>query len=164
MGERDCGKGVLGCDLENAFGDYVRASNSENFLYKHNGADSAKALSWLVPFEFKRLLLTNEITKDSEGKVRINGNILKKLASGGDKIEARVNHKDEINFKIQARPVMFCNDLPDIQPSDAKETAYMFRHPSKFVPKGDVRLEKPVMRQKYSTITIDGDDEIEDES
>ena len=160
MGERDCGKGVLGGALENAFGDYVRATNSENFLYKHNGADSAKALSWLVPFEFKRLLLTNEITKDSEGKVRINGNILKKLASGGDKIEARVNHKDEINFKIQARPVMFCNDLPDIQPSDAKETAYMFRHPSKFVPKGDVRLEKPVMRQKYSTITIDGDDEI----
>ena len=124
IGERDCGKGVLVGLLENAFGEYCRSTNSENFLYKNNGTDSAKALSWLVPFEFRRLLLTNEITKDVDDKYRINGNILKKLASGGDKIEARVNHKDEINFKIQSRVCMFCNDLPPIEPSDAKETSY----------------------------------------
>ena len=150
MGERDCGKGVLVGLLENCFGEYCRSTNSENFLYKHNGADSAKALSWLVPFEFKRLLLTNEITRDAEGRVKINGNILKKLSSGGDKIEARVNHKDEINFKIQARVCMFCNDLPPIEPADTKETSYMFRYPSKFLSPDDDRLGKPLMRQKYT--------------
>ena len=149
MGERDCGKGVLVGLLENAFGEYCRSTNSENFLYKNNGGDSAKALSWLVPFEFRRLLLTNEITTDAEDKYRINGNILKKLSSGGDRIEARVNHKDEINFKIQSRVCMFCNDLPPIEPSDAKETSYMFKYPSKFVAKDDPRLGKPVMRQDY---------------
>ena len=159
IGERDCGKGVLGGGLENCFVEYVRATNSENFLYKSGQSDSAKALSWLVPFEFKRLLLTNEITKDAEGKYRINGNILKKLSSGGDKIEARVNHKDEINFKIQARVCMFCNDLPPIEPSDAKETSYMFKYPSKFVSGDDERLEKPVMRPKTSiSKDTDGND------
>ena len=148
IGERDCGKGVLVGLLENCFTDYCRATNSENFLFKAGQADSAKALSWLVPFEFKRLLLTNEITRDSQGKFRINGNVLKKLSSGGDKIEARVNHKDEINFKIQARVCMFCNDLPPIEPTDTKETAYMFKYPSKFLNEGDERLGKPVMRPK----------------
>ncbi len=148
IGERDCGKGVLVGLLENCFGEYCRATNSENFLYKNNGTDSAKSLSWLVPFEFKRLLLTNEITRDSQGKYKINGNVLKKLSSGGDKIEARVNHKDEINFKIQARVCMFCNDLPPIEPADTKETSYCFRYPSKFLNEGDQRLGQPLLRPK----------------
>ncbi len=148
IGERDCGKGVLVGLLESCFGEYCRSTNSENFLYKNNGTDSAKALSWLVPFEFKRLLLTNEITRDSQGKYKINGNVLKKLSSGGDKIEARVNHKDEINFKIQARVCMFCNDLPPIEPADTKETSYCFRYPSKFLNQGDDRLGKPLLRPK----------------
>ena len=146
MGERDCGKGVLVGLLENCFGDYCRSTNSENFLFKKGQSDSAKAFSWLVPFEFRRLILTNEITIDAQGKYRINGNVLKKLSSGGDKIEARVNFKDEVNFKIQARPCMFCNDLPPIEPADAKETAYMFRYPSKFLNPDDDRLGKPIMR------------------
>ena len=146
IGERDCGKGVLVGMLENCFGEYCRSTNSENFLFKKGQTDSAKSLSWLVPFEFKRLLLTNEITTDAEGKYRINGNVLKKLSSGGDKIEARVNHKDEINFKIQARVCMFCNDLPPIEPADTKETSYMFRYPSKFLNPDDDRLGKPIMR------------------
>ena len=153
IGERDCGKGVLVGMLENSFGEYCRSTNSENFLYKSAGSDSAKALSWLVPFEFKRLLLTNEITIGE--KTKINGNILKKLSSGGDRIEARVNHKDEINFKIQARVCMFCNDLPPIEPADAKETSYMFRYPSKFLAKEDDRLGKPVLRPKFTQNSLD---------
>lgn len=144
MGERDCGKGVLVGMLENCFGEYCRSTNSENFLFKKGQGDSAKSLSWLVPFEFRRLLLTNEITIGENTK--INGNVIKKLSSGGDKIEARVNHKDEINFKIQARVCMFCNDLPPIEPADSKETAYMFRYPSKFLDPSDIRLGKPKMR------------------
>lgn len=163
IGERDCGKGVLVGLLENCFGDYCRSTNSENFLFKKGQADTAKALSWLVPFEFRRLLLTNEITIDSEGKYRINGNILKKLSSGGDKIEARVNHKDEINFKIQARVCMFCNDLPPIEPADTKETSYMFRFPSKFLNPDDNRLGKaimrPIMKQVNEEIEYEYDEE-----
>jgi len=164
IGERDCGKGVLVGMLESCFGEYCRSTNSENFLFKSSSGDSAKSLSWLVPFEFKRLLLTNEIVRDAEGKYKINGNILKKLSSGGDKIEARVNHKDEINFKIQARVCMFCNDLPPIEPADAKETSYMFRYPSKFLNPDDDRLDKPLMRKKYTIVNEEVEYEYEKKS
>ena len=133
MGERNCGKSVLVGIMESAFGGYVRTTNGENFIFKNSIGESSKALSWLIPFEFKRIITTNEITRDAENKYKINGNILKKLASGGDVMEARVNHKDEINFKIQARPFIFCNDLPPIEPADAKETSINFNFPSKFV-------------------------------
>jgi hypothetical protein len=156
MGERDCGKGVLVGLTESAFGDYVRTTNGENFLFKNNSGESSKALSWLLPFEHKRLLLTNEITRDSENKNKINGNTLKKLASGGDKIEARSNHKDEINFKVQARPFMFLNDLPPIEPADAKETSLFYKFPSKFVAEDDDRLGKSISRPLTTTIMKDG--------
>ena len=139
-GERNCGKGVIVGLLENSFENYVGTTNSENFLFKAGQSDSAKSLSWLVPFEFKRLCITNECSKDTEGKIRINGNILKKLTSGGDRIEARQNYKDEINFKIQARPIIFCNDLPPISPADAKELVYLYSYPSKFIDKDDKRI------------------------
>ena len=162
IGERDCGKGVLVGLLENCFGEYCRSTNSENFLFKGGNSDSAKGLSWLVPYEFKRLLLTNEITMDSRGLCKINGNILKKLSSGGDKIEARVNFKDEINFKIQARVCMFCNDLPPIEPADTKETSYMFRYPSKFVNSDDSRLGNGIMRPVITE--VDGETVYEKDS
>jgi hypothetical protein len=145
MGERNCGKSVIVGMLECAFGGYVRTTNGENFIFKNTIGESSKALSWLVPFEFKRIITTNEITRDGENKYKINGNILKKLASGGDMMEARVNHKDEINFKIQARPFIFCNDLPPIEPSDAKETSYIYNFPSKFVDPNDTRLGQTIL-------------------
>ena len=159
-GERNCGKGVIVGLLENSFENYVGTTNSENFLFKAGQSDSAKSLSWLVPFEFKRLCITNECSKDTEGKIRINGNILKKLTSGGDRIEARQNYKDEINFKIQARPIIFCNDLPPISPADAKELVYLYSYPSKFVDKDDKRIGNNTQREMVEiVINEDGDEE-----
>ena len=159
-GERNCGKGVIVGLLENSFENYVGTTNSENFLFKAGQSDSAKSLSWLVPFEFKRLCITNECSKDTEGKIRINGNILKKLTSGGDRIEARQNYKDEINFKIQARPIIFCNDLPPISPADAKELVYLYSYPSKFVDKDDKRIGNNTQREMVEiVINEEGEEE-----
>ena len=159
-GERNCGKGVIVGLLENSFENYVGTTNSENFLFKAGQSDSAKSLSWLVPFEFKRLCITNECSKDTEGKIRINGNILKKLTSGGDRIEARQNYKDEINFKIQARPIIFCNDLPPISPADAKELVYLYSYPSKFIDKDDKRIGNNTQREMVEiVINEEGEEE-----
>ena len=152
MGERDCGKGVLVGMLEAAFGDYCRTTNGENFVFKNNIGDSAKSFSWLIPFEFKRFCLTNEITRDENNTYKMNGNILKKLASGGDVIEARLNHQDEINFQTQVRPMIFCNDLPPITPTDAKETSSIYYFPSKFV--DDERVGTTVRNQETNEIII----------
>ena len=152
MGERDCGKGVLVGMLEAAFGDYCRTTNGENFVFKNNIGDSAKSFSWLIPFEFKRFCLTNEITRDESNTYKMNGNILKKLASGGDVIEARLNHQDEINFQTQVRPMIFCNDLPPITPTDAKETCSIYYFPSKFV--DDERVGTTIRNQETNEIII----------
>ena len=152
MGERDCGKGVLVGMLEAAFGDYCRTTNGENFVFKNNIGDSAKSFSWLIPFEFKRFCLTNEITRDESNTYKMNGNILKKLASGGDVIEARLNHQDEINFQTQVRPMIFCNDLPPITPTDAKETSSIYYFPSKFV--DDERVGTTIRNQETNEIII----------
>ncbi len=163
MGERNCGKGVLVSCLENTFKKYIHTTNSENFCYKNqSGGDSAKANSWMVNTEFARIVCTNEITMDSEGKIKINGNCIKKLSSGGDYIEARQNFKDEIQFKSQSRFMIFCNDLPPIEPSDCKETAYMFQFPSKFLSKGDERLDNQVKDSEGNVITAfyESDDNI----
>ena len=154
MGERNSGKGVLVSCLENTFKQYIVTTNSENFCYKdRNSGDSAKANSWMVSTEFARIVVTNEITMDSEGKIKINGNCIKKLSSGGDYIEARQNFKDEIQFKSQSRFMIFCNDLPPIEPSDCKETAYMFQFPSKFLDRGDERLDNPIKNSEGKIIT-----------
>eukprot|EP01051_Picozoa_sp_SAG22_P002167 SAG22_NODE_95_length_20791_cov_40.318514_7_plen_780_part_00 len=135
QGERNCGKGVLGTCLHNAFQSYINTTNSENFMMKASGAggDMAKQLSWLVDFIFVRIMITNEITIDAKGTYVVNGNTLKKLSSGGDVIEGRKNYQDELKFKVQSRPLLFCNDVPPIEPKDALDTCTVFKFPCQFV-------------------------------
>ena len=102
--------------------------------------DEAKNLSWLMDFCFVRLMVTNEITIDWKGSYILNGNIIKKISSGGDSIEARKKSQDEVIFKVQCRPVLFCNDLPSIEPKDALSTLTKFESPCQFVK--DAELKK----------------------
>jgi phage/plasmid-associated DNA primase len=103
-GLRNSGKGVLTLLLENAFERYVKITNSGNFVYKENTQDEAKKQSWMIDYQFVRLAFTQEITinKQSRTSNKVDGNMIKKFCSGGDSIEARKNHQDEYQFKIQA--------------------------------------------------------------
>lgn len=135
-GERNCGKGVTTEALKAAFGDYIGSTNSENFLFKgkNSGSDQAKNQSWMIMHEFTRLVITQEIQIDeNDPSVKINGNMVKRFVSGGDVLQARVNYKDETDFKVQARLIMFMNDLPKFSPTDAMETMDYFDFPNRFV-------------------------------
>lgn len=135
-GERNCGKGVTTEALKAAFGDYIGSTNSENFLFKgkNSGCDQAKNQSWMIMHEFTRLVITQEIQIDeNDPSVKINGNMVKRFVSGGDVLQARVNYKDETDFKVQARLIMFMNDLPKFSPTDAMETMDYFDFPNRFV-------------------------------
>lgn len=149
QGSRNSGKGVIGELLNNSFGGYVSTTNSENFTMKSgNIRDEAKCLSWLIDFMDVRLMITNEITLDAKGSIVINGNIIKKLSSGGDEIEARKNFQDEIRFKVQVRPLLFCNDLPEIEPKDALETLTKFEFPCQFL--NDINKQNPLAKIRLS--------------
>ena len=153
QGSRNSGKGVIGDLVKNSFGGYVLTTNSENFTMKSgNIRDEAKCLSWLIDFMDVRLMITNEITLDAKGSIVINGNIIKKLSSGGDEIEARKNFQDEIRFKVQARPLLFCNDLPEIEPKDALETLTKFEFPCQFL--NDINKQNPLAKIRLADNTI----------
>ena len=138
IGFRNSGKGILSDLLLLAFEDYIYNTNSDNFLVKNSGGDSAKNLSWVVPTEFKRLVVCSEIPIDKKKVKRLDGNLIKKI-HGGDIIQARVNNKDEINFRSQASYLLCANDLPPIDGDDCLQTCVEFNMPSQFVsnPMGD---------------------------
>ena len=133
-GLRDSGKGVL-CDLfKNCFGKYVQTINASCFLMKQ-GDEDAKTLSWLLDLQFARLALTQEIQigDDKKAKTILDGNKIKKMNSGGDRLSSRKNYQDEVEFRIQCSLVMCINDLPEIKPSDAKQKCIPFIMKSVFV-------------------------------
>ena len=84
---------------------------------------------------------SNEITIDPNGDTKLDGNQIKRFNSGGDELSARKNFKDETYFHTQAHQLICCNDLCEIEPSDAKETGILFEMPSKFVKANDERLK-----------------------
>ena len=131
-GLRDCGKGVI-CDLiKKTFGEYIGITNGEVFLSSKNVKnDIAKSNSYLIDFEFTRLIISNEIEMNNEST--IDGNKIKKLISGGDYIQARKNFQDEREFRVQSSLLICCNDMPDINPADCKERQKQYYFKSKFV-------------------------------
>jgi phage/plasmid-associated DNA primase len=148
LGERDSGKGSYMELCKYTFEDYVKFTNAENFKYKENVSDVAKSYSWLVRLQGCRLLVSNEFEKRKNGG-EVNGNMIKKICSGGDPIEARVNNKDEIEFKLQCKYMALLNDIPEITPSDAKERLIQFNYPYKFVDKDDKRCGKKTNLFEY---------------
>jgi hypothetical protein len=133
IGERNSGKGVLCLLLELAFGGFVQTINAENLLCARFGnGDTAKKQSWMSPLEFVRVAFSNEVSGDV-GRIKIDGNMVKRMASGGDSVEVRTNYKDEERKKLQCTMFLCCNEFPQIAPADAYETLEVFNFQTKFV-------------------------------
>jgi hypothetical protein len=135
IGSRNCGKGVLENFFKQTFQRYITTVNAEVFLCERisDGGDSAKKLSWMLDLEFSRLTFTQECKFDNTNKnVKIDGNKIKKLASGGDTINARKNFKDEREFKTQTTLTFNANDFPPISPIDTMETCTSFSSTKQF--------------------------------
>lgn len=126
QGNRDCGKGCLDTLLRETFHDYIKSISSSIFLSKSvTSGDEAKALSYLVPLEYARLVTTQECPI-SKGTI-LDGIKIKGFTSGGDYFQVRQNYKDEITIKIDAKLMMFQNDTPLMEPADAYETQHVFK-------------------------------------
>eukprot|EP01047_Picozoa_sp_COSAG01_P061111 COSAG01_NODE_7585_length_3138_cov_2.978611_4_plen_235_part_00 len=94
----------------------------------------------------RRLCFSNEILM--QPNKFLDGALLKKFCSGGDTQEARRNHCDEVQFKLQATLLILANDIPEIRPSDANQTLLPFAFPHAFVPEPS----KPTHRKADPTI------------
>jgi len=160
IGERDCGKGVLCTLLETTFGRYVMTMNSDNFLMERDatGGDADKKMGWLLDGRWARLLFTNEISFDANGRgareIKVNGNVLKRITSGGDTLSSRRLYCEPEKYKIQGRLMMIVNDLPAVFPPNALQTVSKFVFPFKFVDSQRLQGEEtlPFWRERDETI------------
>lgn len=114
-GKSNSGKGANSELLQHTFGKFIGNFNTGCLaVAKQQQEDRAKAMSWLVDLMNCRFALANECSM----KGNIDGNAIKMFASGGDRITARKNHKDEITFKMTCTLSCWVNDLPDIDACD----------------------------------------------
>ena len=139
IGERNSGKGVMCTLLSSAFECFVQTINAENFLSKpSSNGDAAKSQSWLRSLEFTRLAISNEIQLGLGGKGRVDGNLVKRMASGGDEVEVRTNYQDEVRIRLQSTLFLCCNDFPPVEPVDAYQTLHSVDFKTKFVPASEI--------------------------
>ena len=66
--------------------------------------------------EWARLAVSNEIKIEPGAGQAVDGTLLKKFASGGDTVKARVMRANAVPLKIQAGLLMMVNDFPEVKP------------------------------------------------
>lgn len=153
-GLRDSGKGVLLGLFENSFHSYVGTFNAASFMYERmGGGDPAKKMSWMMKVMYCRLIFSSEIqmAEDEKVKTKIDGNMIKRVASGGDRVMVRVNFGDEQIIVFIPRTTFFGNDFPECSPQDALETQTMIKCPYKYVTE-DVKQD--MEEKKCNTLHI----------
>jgi hypothetical protein len=156
MGNRNCGKGVLSELLENSLtSQYMGVAEADHFLCeRETKIDDGRKLMWVIDFQFKRLMITNEIKFDKENKdIKLNGVLLKKLFSGGDKIKSREMYKGYIEFNIQSKLLLMCNDLPKITSNDCLESLVEFNTTNQFKSEEEINNIKLKVEDKIKDIT-----------
>lgn len=148
-GSRNSGKGVITKLLQNGFKIFVGTFNSGALeIKKHENADDAKNLSWVVQKKDCRLLISNEV---DEKKI-LSGKMLKQLASGGDAILGRCNYQNEMEFTPQFTLMLNVNNLKGVEPADALESCEQFYNKSKFVKREDLIEGQPFLKLKDDSV------------
>ena len=89
--------------------------SANNLLGDNSSVDEDKKLLWLTypAIMGTRLLWTNEIeTITPKGETFIDGNLVKKIASGGDVIYVRKQFENPYPCRHEFTMFLNCNDLP----------------------------------------------------
>ena len=114
LGSANNGKSTIVKACTSAFGDYIGSFNAENLCFKTTSSDEAAQMRWALLLRYKRLIFSNEIKMNSE----INGNMVKKISSGGDTLIARIHGGLETEFIPHFLAVTYANDIPKISGID----------------------------------------------
>lgn len=141
LGEANCGKGLLVSAFREAFEGYIAEWDGNNLKYNpRNGQDEAKKLAWIRNLIGSRIAFSSELRMD---KTPMDGNLLKKVSSGGDAMGIRGNCQDEFEFVNRATMFLLANDLCEITPKDTgtQSRIRVMRYRLKFVPKTEKELK-----------------------
>jgi len=135
VGNPNCGKGVMTAMMKGTFDEYVGEFNMNVLKYNiRDGADEAKKLAWFSSLVGCRVAIGNEARVDG---VKLDGNLIKTLSSGGDSILLRGNYQNQYTVSPLTTFFGFCNDLPPISPCDQalKNRMVSIPHTKSFVTK-----------------------------
>jgi hypothetical protein len=114
LGTTNSGKSRLASILQKSLGGYVGTFQGECLAMSNSTADEASKNRWLLDVSKKRIIYSNEIKTDCI----LNGNYIKKISSGEDRLVGRGHYQAEQLFKTHFLPLVFANDLPQIKPFD----------------------------------------------
>ena len=120
---------VEACQL--SFGDYVGNFNAETLSFRDIKTDEAANMRWVLLLQYKRLIFSNELKNKSD----LDGNFIKKISSGGDRITARVHCGNETEIQPHFLACVMANDLPRIKPYDdaLNSRVHVFNYEKVFV-------------------------------
>jgi phage/plasmid-associated DNA primase len=114
LGDGNTGKSTLTKAFIQSFGEYIGTFNAECFNHKETSQDEAQILRWALLLRFKRIIFSNELST----KGKLNGNMMKKVSSGGDAMVGRTHGKEETTFTPHFIANIFANDINEITPYD----------------------------------------------
>lgn len=114
IGDTNCGKGVITSATSLSIGDYFGSFNAESIAHRETSQDEAQIMRWVMLLRYKRIIISNEM----KSGITLNGNFIKKIASGGDALVGRTHCKEETEFNTHFLPIVLDNDMSKITPYD----------------------------------------------
>jgi hypothetical protein len=150
-GLRNSGKGLFQTAVFDAFREYC--ANIDLPMMKSQNSGDASQFRWALSAQthMKRMAFTNEASSIEGRKLKIDGNVIKKIVSGGDYIQTRGHYKDEVNIIFNAHVFACVNSIPESDPVDAMMTCLPIRMPYKYVDEpADIceKLSDPLIKEK----------------
>tara|TARA_R110000787_G_scaffold77384_1_gene170063 strand:+ start:2233 stop:4536 length:2304 start_codon:yes stop_codon:yes gene_type:complete len=134
-GMRNSSKGVLDLTLRNAFGGYVGSFNTSSFELVSKGTpDPELHQKFLLDNIYRRLATSQEISDRW-----IDGDLIKRVASGGDELNARGLYEKTLKFRNGCKYMFSGNTRARIKPVDALSTSWGYTTRSVFVGEGEPR-------------------------
>jgi hypothetical protein len=133
LGETNCGKGLTTTAFSKAFEGYVAEWDGNELKYSpRNGQDEARKMAWVKALVGVRIGFSNEFRMD---KTPIDGNLIKKISSGGDELKGRGHQEATTAFINRASMFLMANDFGNITPKDSaiQERCRFIRYRLKFV-------------------------------
>lgn len=105
---------------------------------------------WILNIWNSRLTCASEI--DGDDKTVLNGNLIKRIVSGGDTIKARGNYMNEVEIVPAFTPWFMYNQWYVVEPYDACENLIQFTCLSKFVDADKLIEGCDILKLKDDTI------------
>jgi phage/plasmid-associated DNA primase len=109
-------------------------------------------MRWALLLQHKRIIFSNEM----KSTVELNGNMIKKISSGGDRIIGRKHCQEETGFVCDFLAVCMSNDLNNIKPYDEaiSKRVRIIPYEKEFVdePENEMQLQKdPNLEEEMKT-------------